>query len=286
MRAPDLRRDPLMSELVHSGLLQPDPLPRGATGTSAWAWLLDAARLRPAGRRALSLGSLALFLLGLSTFAYPLFTDLYSTQLVQRPLADQLESAELVERYTSRMVAVGEPLTRIVMPSLDVDTVVVEGTSPAALRAGAGHYPNTPLPGEPGNVAIAGHRTTYGRPFNGLDLLAPGEELLLITPLEVHTYRVVAAPADAARPCPNGACWIITPTQWEVVAPMPGSMLTLTTCHPKGSARERLVVRAELVDTQRREFDATGNPLPVDLDAPRSPTPSSPAPAAPAPAGS
>ena len=51
---------------------------------------------------------------------------------------------------------------------------MVEGTSPEALRAGAGHYPETPLPGQAGNVAIAGHRTTYGKPFNRLDEVAPG----------------------------------------------------------------------------------------------------------------
>jgi sortase A len=254
-----------MSELLTRGLLQPDPLPTGATGTSASAWLLDAVRLRPAGRRILSLGSVALFLLGLAVFAYPLVTDVYSAQLVQRPLADQMESAELVQAYSSRTIATGEPLTRIVMPAIDVDTVVVEGTSPAALRAGAGHYPDTPLPGEPGNVAIAGHRTTYGRPFNELDRLAPGDEIHLITPLEVHTYRVSPTPAGAERPCPAGACWIVDPFAWEVVAPLDGSRLTLTTCHPKGSARERLVLRAELVATERREFDASGAPVPVDL---------------------
>ncbi len=252
-----------MSELIHSGLLQPDPLPAGATGVSLPSYVMDAVRLRPTGRRALSLVSAAMFLVGLAVFAYPLFTDLYTTQLVQRPLVDQFESADLVERYSSRTIATGEPLTRIVIPSLGVDTVVVEGTSPAALRAGAGHYPTSPLPGEAGNVAIAGHRTTYGKPFNELDRVAPGEIVHLITPLSVHTYRILGSPADAQRPCPSGACWIIGPTQWEVVGPMPGSLLTLTTCHPKGSARERLVVRAELVSSQARQFDAQGNPVPV-----------------------
>ena len=61
------------------------------------------------------------------------------------------------------------------IPALNVDTVVVEGTGATALRAGAGHYPNTPLPGEEGNVAIAGHRTTYGKPFANLDRLAVGD---------------------------------------------------------------------------------------------------------------
>ncbi|CAN5282916.1 N/A [soil metagenome] len=254
-----------MSEFVTSGLLQPDPLPRGATGTSTWAYLLDAVRLRPAGRRMLSLVSVVLFVVGLGVFAYPLFTDVYSSQLVQRPLADQFDSAELVQRYASRSIATGEPLTRMVLPSIGVDAMVVEGTSPAALRAGAGHYPTSPLPGEAGNVAIAGHRTTYGKPLNQMDEVGPGELVYLVTPLDIHTYRVLPAPADVSRRCPNGACWIVNPSQWEVVAPMEGSLLTLTTCHPKGSARERLILRAELVSSEARDFDLLGNPVPVDM---------------------
>ncbi|MGI9017982.1 MAG: class E sortase [Euzebya sp.] len=257
-----------MSELLTSGLLQPDPLPTGATGVSMPAYLLDAIRLRPTGRRLLSILSITLFLVGLAGFTFPLFSDVYTSQLVQRPLADQFDSAEIVRQYASRTIATGDPLTRMVIPSLDVDTVVVEGTSPAALRAGSGHYPTSPLPGEPGNVAIAGHRTTYGKPFNQLDLLAVDQTVVLQTPLSVYTYRVLPAPADAQRPCPNGACWIVRPSQWEVVGPQPGSVLTLTTCHPKGSAAERLIVRAELISSQPREFDAQGNPVPLDLTAP------------------
>jgi sortase A len=259
-----------MSELLPTGLLQPDPLPRGAAGVSTSGYLVDAVRLRPAGRRLVSLVSALLFAVGLGVFAFPLFTDVYTTQLVQRPLADEFDTADLAARYAARSIATGEPLTRIIMPAIGVDTVVVEGTSPAALRAGAGHYPTSPLPGEPGNVAIAGHRTTYGKPFSDIDRLAAGDEIQLITPLAVHTYRVVGPPGDAERPCPDGACWVIAPTQWEVVAPTPGAMLTLTTCHPRGSAAQRLIVRAELVGSTPRALDARGQPLPV---APADPPP-------------
>ncbi|MEE8601269.1 class E sortase [Euzebya tangerina] len=250
-----------------TGLLQPDPVGRDVGGTTLIGYLLDAARLRPAGRRLLTLFSLALFMVGLSVFAFPLTTDIYTTQLVQRPLADQFTSPEIVERYTTRTIQTGDPLTQMVIPALDVDVVVVEGTSPAALRAGAGHYPNTPLPGEEGNVAIAGHRTTYGKPLNELDLLDVGEEIQLVTPLSIHTYRVVAAPADSGRRCANDACWIVDPDQWEVVAPLDGAMLTLTTCHPKNSFAERLILRAELVGSEPRVFDDEGTPLPVDQTA-------------------
>ena len=98
----------------------------------------------------------------------------------------------------------------------------------SALRAGAGHYPQTPLPCEPGNVAIAGHRTTYGKPFHNLDLLKPGDTIVLETPIGSCTYKMVPPP------------FIVAPTDTSVVDPTPVPTLTLTTCHPKGSARQRL----------------------------------------------
>lgn len=240
------------------GLAMPDPLgddpPRGR---GAISYLLDAIRLRPVGKRALSSVSVLLFLGGAGMFAYPLATDVYADQVVQVQLEETFEAPAAREVYEARAVQTGDPLTKIVMPDIGIDALVVEGTSPAALRAGAGHYPTSPLPGEAGNVAIAGHRTTFGKPFNRIDELQIGAEVKLETPLATHVYRVIAAPGDVARPCPTGACWITDPTDWGVVAPMDGSLLTLTTCHPKGSARERLILRAELVDTI--EHDAGGD---------------------------
>jgi sortase A len=112
--------------------------------------------------------------------------------------------------------------------------VVVEGTGASALRAGAGHYPNTPLPGEDGNVAIAGHRTTYGKPFANLDRLHVGEEIVLETPIGRHVYKITREP------------FVVSNTDFTVIAQTPGKTLTLTTCHPKGSARQRLIIRAEI----------------------------------------
>ena len=233
----------------HRGLAMPDPVTRGdgqAQGTAGY--LLDALKLRPAGRRALTSLAVLLCLGGAGMFAFPLVTDVYATEVLQEQLADTYESPEFEERYVTRTVKTGDPLTRIVIPRLGVNAVVVEGTSPAALRAGAGHYPNTPLPGENGNVAIAGHRTTYGKPFNRMDEIPVGEEIRLETPLATYTYRVVGHP-DGVSGCANGACWITTPHDWGVVAPTEGAVLTLTTCHPKGSAAQRLILRAELVST-------------------------------------
>jgi sortase A len=164
---------------------------------------------------------------------YPFYTNLYQSRVQQR-LDNQLVSPELQQAYRDRNVGTGDALTRIRIPAINVDVVVVEGTTASALRAGAGHYPTTPLPCETGNVAIAGHRTTYGKPFANVQLLKPGDEIILETPIGSCTYKVSQAP------------FVVTPRDTSVVAPTPGSALTLTTCHPKGSARQRLIIRAEL----------------------------------------
>ena len=105
--------------------------------------------------------------------------------------------------------------------------------SASALRAGAGHYPQTPLPCEDGNVAIAGHRTTYGKPFANLDRLKNGDAIVLETPIGIARMRVDKEP------------FTVNPDDLPVVANDPTKRtLTLTTCHPKGSAAHRLVVKA------------------------------------------
>jgi len=177
--------------------------------------------------------SLVLIAVAVVMLGYPLYTNLYQSRLQQR-LDRQLVSPELEQAYREREVATGDALTRIRIPAIDVDVVVVEGTTSSALRAGAGHYPQTPLPCEQGNVAIAGHRTTYGKPFHNLDRLRAGDDIILETPIGSCTYKISQDP------------FIVLPSDASVIAATPQSALTLTTCHPKGSASRRLIVRAAL----------------------------------------
>jgi sortase A len=175
---------------------------------------------------------LAVFAMGL--LAYPVYTNMQEGRLQSR-LAIQFKKPETKQAYVAGETAVGDPITKIWIPAADLKpTVVVEGTGASALRAGAGHYPNTPLPGEEGNVAIAGHRTTYGKPFANLDRLTVGDEIFLETPVGKYTYRVIKDPFP------------VEANDFSVINQTPGHMLTLTTCHPKGSARQRLIVKAEL----------------------------------------
>lgn len=132
----------------------------------------------------------------------------------------------------------GEPFAIIRIPTIDRladGWTVVEGVTRADLRNGAGHMPATPLPGQPGNAVISGHRTTYGAPFHELDQLVPGDLIEVETALGVHTYAMRESV-------------IVRPTELWVTDDRPGAWLTLTTCHPKYSARQRLIVFAELVD--------------------------------------
>ena len=196
-------------------------------------FFFESLRSRPVARRLLSGFSIITAVIAIGLLAYPLATN-YLQDRLQSKLAIQLRSPQAKANYSAGHTPEGDALTRIVIPTIKVDTVVVEGTGASALRAGAGHYPNTPLPGEEGNVAIAGHRTTYGKPFANLDRLAPGDEVVLETPIGRHVYRVTKPP------------FVVPNTDFSVISQTPGRTLTLTTCHPKGSARQRLVVKADM----------------------------------------
>jgi len=196
-------------------------------------FFFDSLRSRPVARRMLSGFSIITAVVAIGLLAYPLATNFMQDRL-QSKLAIQLHSAQNKAAYASGHTPLGDALTRIVIPTIKLDTVVVEGTGASALRAGAGHYPNTPLPGEEGNVAIAGHRTTYGKPFANLDHLTAGDQIVLESPIGRHVYRVMRPP------------FVVSNTDFTVISQNPGHTLTLTTCHPKGSARQRLVIKAEM----------------------------------------
>ncbi|MDQ1505312.1 MAG: sortase [Actinomycetota bacterium] len=144
----------------------------------------------------------------------------------------------------------GESVANIRIPKIGVDKYVVQGVGLADLRKGPGHYPQTPLPGEQGNAAIAGHRTTYGAPFNRLDELAPGDEVLVTTVKGSFTYTVATT-------------HVVKPDQVEVLDPTPTATLTLTTCNPKYSASQRLIVVANLAPGQKVTAPTPGPPAPA-----------------------
>lgn len=139
----------------------------------------------------------------------------------------------------------GDPVAIIDIPAIGVTKYVVAGVQTADLKKGPGHYPDTPFPGELGNAAIAGHRTTYGEPFRHLDELELGDEIK-VTDLfgREFVYRVtgtqIVGPSDS---------WVVATTDPT------RATLTLTTCHPEFSAKQRLIVSAELDTTVSTPVD-------------------------------
>ena len=142
-------------------------------------------------------------------------------------------------------VELGEGLAILRIPRLggDYAKVVFEGVRASDLKRGPGHVPGTAMPGEVGNFVVSGHRTTYGAPFGDLDLLDSGDAVVVETRDTWFTYRVVREE-------------IVQPTEYEVTYPVPRqpgvkptkALLTMTTCHPKYSAKQRLISVAELVE--------------------------------------
>jgi sortase A len=142
----------------------------------------------------------------------------------------------------------GDPIGIIHMPWSDY--AVVQGTSREDLKKGPGHYLDTPYPGQYGNAAIAGHRTTFLHPFFDLDSLKVGDTFTIDMLWGKYTYRV-ATPPTPVKPTDAYVARTGTATQTDPNRPdtRPSSQpwLTLTTCNPKWSASQRLIVQARLV---------------------------------------
>jgi sortase A len=128
----------------------------------------------------------------------------------------------------------GSAVAIIKIPKLGVNDAIVEGVGVDDLKKGPGHYPRTPLPGQAGNAAVAGHRTTYGAPFYRLNELAPGDEIFVSTRDGTWDYKVMFS-SD------------VSPSDVAVLDPTPDNRLTLTTCTPRFTASKRLVVVSKLV---------------------------------------
>lgn len=164
----------------------------------------------------------------------PLLGDeLHPAEVIQgRPLPP--ETPPVVNFTSESAVEEGESFAIMRIPKIGVEHVVFGGVSTKTLKLGPGHMRHTPVPGQPGNSVISGHRTTYGSPFHDLDQLRAGDRIEVETRSGLHVYEVRESQ-------------VVAPNAWWVTDERPGAWLTLTTCHPKFSARQRLVVWAEMV---------------------------------------
>ncbi|MFB4316459.1 class E sortase [Actinomadura sp. 21ATH] len=174
------------------------------------------------------------------------------TRAQQDELGKDLQ-ASWSSKVTRERVALGAGMALIRIPRFGKKYrfVVVEGVTQKHLRKGPGHYPGSAMPGEVGNFVVSGHRTTYSAPFNRIGELRKGDRILIDTREKQFVYRVTGSRG-------------VEPTAVEVTAPVPmrpkakpdEPLITLTTCHPKYSAAERLIVFGELAETVPRAGSA------------------------------
>jgi sortase A len=217
----------------------------------AIGFALDAFRRRRAGRMTLWGLVLVLTLSGTGLLAYPFATSVWASK-IQGDLEERFDELQEASKdtgatsFTSRPKE-GKPVTRIIIPKLKVDAIVVEGVTASALRAGAGHMPRSALPGDPtGNVVIAGHRTGFKGYFRHINKLKQGDRIELVTPFGKYTYSTMA-PFDGHR-----NPWVTAPDDLSVTNITPEPSLTLITCDPPGSSKYRLILRARLVKSEPR----------------------------------
>jgi len=222
--------------------------------------------------------STILIVTGIAVIAFPFLTEVYgyykSVQLAQaweQQAKDQRVRADKIRESQKMLISSGQlpnedaiisdsvpiqskakskkskeykpfPKTRIIIPKINVNQVVLEGTSPDMLQLGPGHYIGMANPGEKGNVGIAGHRVTYTHPFNRLDELSEGDVVMLETVDYKYEYRVESMEVTDPKDIKN-------------LQESDDPRITLTTCNPKYSARTRLNVMGVLVNSEPRRVN-------------------------------
>jgi sortase A len=177
-----------------------------------------------------------------SDAAVQVVDSISTDESVVADVGDVTYTQEVVDLLPLLYPAAGQAAARLTIPSIGLDEIVVTGVDADDLRQGPGLYDFAPLPGQPGNAAIAGHRTTYGAPFHRLDELHRGDQIIVQTLQGTFTYEVFgqAIGEDIGH-------FIVPPDAVEVLDDHGDNRLTLTACHPKYSARQRIIVQAGLV---------------------------------------
>ena len=227
---------------------------------------LEALRRRNRVNRLLDLTGKTLISTGLLMLMFVAY-QLWGTGLAERQAQDNLKSqfattttlpvTTPTNAPTTTLAPVapkkGDVVAQIIIESINVDKFVVAGIGYKELEKGPGLFTGSPLPGQLGNVAIAGHRTTYGAPFSRLDELVMGDRIVLKTPQASFTYLVSAPPK------------IVKASDTDVIRTIDATRATLTlvTCHPKWTSKNRLIISAELepkvVPQKATFFVAEGN---------------------------
>ena len=158
-------------------------------------------------------------------------------ETVEPPVAETIVEPVIVPLAEQNLPAFeeGDAVARIEIPKIGVNDIVVAGVSTSDLKKGPGHFPDTPLPGQLGNAAIAGHRTTYGQPFHNVDKLEINDDIVVTTLSGTFVYKVTGQQ-------------IVSPSDYQVISTTDPTLatITLTSCHPKWTAQERIIISGVL----------------------------------------
>ncbi|MEO7262175.1 MAG: class E sortase [Jatrophihabitantaceae bacterium] len=271
------------------------PTPRGPSRDSGRPIV------RGLGELLLTCGAVLLLFVGYEVYVSNLFADRKQAQVHKQLITawergqDPLKGEDRLNLPLGKQVVLpaGRGFANLYIPQFGKDfaRTIVQGTADSDLDAGPGHYVSSQLPGQLGNFAVAGHRVGKGQPFLNLDKLRPGDKIVVQTASNWYVYSVLgsraaylaagkiadpdkreaAVVAALAAPDSQGVRGreIVGPTAVQVIDPVPGhpratatrALLTLTTCHPKYSADQRLIVHARLSRSVRH----TGSSLPKEL---------------------
>ena len=156
--------------------------------------------------------------------------------------SDAARARVLAERF-QETISKGQPIGRLNIDSIGLDTVLMNGTDTSTLQMGPGRYPQTPLPGYGETTGIAGHRTTYLAPLRKINEIEDGDEIRVELPYGAFTYEVEKHE-------------IVKPSDVEIVDPVGYERVVLTACHPLYSAAQRWAVFGKL--TRIDTFAITG----------------------------
>jgi sortase (surface protein transpeptidase) len=262
----------LPQERIPAGLLDPRRRPSAPDDVPLERWRTAA---RGLGELLVTCGVVLLLFVVYELWVTDLVNQHAQTKLTQQLQQEWKAAPQLPPASTAHgAVPVGEAFAILHIPRLGLDyqRAIVEGTGQDQLAQGPGHYVGTAFPGERGNFALAGHRVGKGSPFLDLDKLRPGDPIVVETSQSWFVYRVLgdAATGDlSADPSGIPGQEIVLPTDLAVISPRPdaprtavstGSYLTLTTCHPRFSAHQRLIIHAKLDGAGTRKVDQPDGP--------------------------
>jgi sortase A len=250
--------------------------PTGRPGNE-WLWL----GLRGLGQTLITAGAVLLLFL-----VYEVWISNIFAHQKQVEVRHQLEQAwasgkdPLAGRLSlpggqQNTIRAGTGIANLYIPRFgnDYAFTIVEGTDDGSLERGPGHYVGTALPGGLGNFAVAGHRVGKGEPFLNLDQLRPGDPLVVQAESRWYVYRVkgnvTTGDPDAAGSDGIRGREVVSPSDTNVIQPVPGHpgrvpterLMTFTTCDPKYTATQRLIIHSALQRTVAR----SGSALPKEL---------------------